>query len=116
MGTVRIPVVIENSSIPKYLSVFIDIGAITLWPFIIGRNKLNEQTLNHEKIHIKQQQELLLVGFYLLYIYYWLKGVWIYRDFYIAYHSIPFEQEAYDYETDMGYLKSRKRFTWWNYR
>ncbi len=112
----KFPIVIENSSIPKYLSVFINIGAITLWPFIISRNKLNEQTLNHEKIHIRQQQELLLVGFYLLYVYYWLRGLWEYRDPYMAYHMIPFEQEAYECEIDMQYLQSRKRFSWWNYR
>ena len=112
----KIPIVIENSSIPKYLSLFITINAITLWPFVISRHRFNEQVLNHEKIHIRQQQELLLVGFYLLYIYYWLKGMWTYHDSYIAYHSIPFEQEAYEHENNMEYLQSRKWCSWWNYR
>lgn len=112
----KIPIVIENSSIPKLLSVFINIGAITLWPFVIARNKLNPTLLNHESIHIRQQQELLVVGFYFLYVYYWLKGMLAYKDSYIAYHSIPFEQEAYEWEHDMDYLKSRKRFAWWKYR
>ncbi len=112
----KIPIVIENSVIPKLLSVFISIGAITLWPFVISRNKLNEQVLNHEKIHIKQQQELLIVGFYLLYVLYWIRGLWLYKDSQLAYYSIPFEVEAYEHDEDMEYLKSRKWFAWWNYR
>ena len=112
----KIPIVIENSVIPKLLSVFISIGAITLWPFVISRNKLNPQLLNHESIHIKQQQELLIVGFYILYVLYWLKGLWQYRDTRIAYYSIPFEQEAYECEDDFEYLKNRKKFAWWEYR
>ena len=112
----KIPIVIENSSIPKYLSIFINISAITLWPFVISRYRINEQTIRHETIHIKQQQELFLIGFYLLYAYYWLKGMWMYRDSYVAYHSIPLEQEAYDKEDDLEYLSNRKFYAWRKYR
>ena len=112
----KIPIIIENSSIPKYLSIFINIGAITLWPFVISRYRINEQTARHETIHIKQQQELLLVGFYLLYVFYWLRGMLMYKDSYIAYHSIPFEQEAYEHEDDLEYLSKRPFWAWRNYR
>ncbi len=44
-----IPFVIENSRIPKFLSIFIDIWAITIWPFIICRGVMSNITLNHEK-------------------------------------------------------------------
>ena len=112
----KLPIVIEDSVIPKLLSVFITINAITLWPFIISRSRLNEQVLNHEKIHIKQQQELLIVGFYLMYVYYWLRGVWRFWDTQFAYYSIPFEIEAYEHEDELGYLDNRKWFAWWRYR
>ncbi len=112
----RIPIVIENSSIPKYLSIFMNIGAITIWPFVISRRKFNEEVLNHEKIHIRQQQELLLVGFYLLYLYYWVKGLFIYKNSDFAYAMIPFEAEAYENEENLDYLSSRKWFAWWKYR
>ena len=112
----KIPFVIENSSIPRYLSIFINISAITIWPFVISRQKFNPVVLNHEKIHIRQQQELLLVGFYLLYVYYWLKGLLIFKDTKLAYTVIPFEQEAYAHDEDMEYLNNRKWFSWWNYR
>ena len=112
----KIPFVIENSSIPKYLSIFINISAITIWPFVISRQKFNPVVLNHEKIHIRQQQEMLVIGFYILYVYYWLKGLWTYGDSQIAYHSIPFEQEAYANEHDEDYLNNRPFWAWRNYR
>ena len=110
------PIVIENSSIPKLLSVFISIGAITLWPFVISKHRMDKQTLRHETIHIKQQEEILVIGFYLLYVLYWFRGLWMYRDAYIAYHSIPFEQEAYAHEHNTEYLNNRPLWAWRNYR
>ena len=112
----KIPIVIENSSIPKYLSIFININAITLWPFVISRTLFNKRVLDHEKIHIRQQQEMLVIGFYILYVYYWLRGVWMYGDAGIAYHSIPFEQEAYANEHDEDYLANRPFWAWRQYR
>lgn len=116
MNKMKIPIVIENSSIPKYLSIFININAITLWPFVISRTLFNKRVLDHEKIHIRQQQEMLVIGFYILYVYYWLRGVWMYGDAGIAYHSIPFEQEAYANEHDEDYLANRPFWAWRNYR
>ena len=60
--------IIENSRIPQALSLFINIWAITLYPFIICKGKLDQQTKTHEIIHLHQQRELLLIGFYLLYV------------------------------------------------
>ena len=112
----KIPIIIENSIIPKLLSVFITINAITLWPFVISRTRFNKLVLDHEKIHIRQQQELLIIGFYIMYVFYWLRGLWIYGDAQIAYHSIPFEQEAYDNEHDPEYLNNRPHWAWRNYK
>ena len=67
---------------PKFLdaiSIFINIGAITLWPFVITREPMDQITKNHERIHLKQQEELLIFGFYALYVYYWLKGMKKYK-------------------------------------
>ena len=106
------PVVIQNSSIPKYLSIFIDIWAITLYPFIICKGEMDEQTLNHDKIHLAQQRELWLVGFYLLYAFYWLRARLLGMSSHDAYMAIPFEVEAYAQQHDMDYLKNRERFAW----
>ena len=109
------PIIIENSRIPKWLSIFIDIWAITLYPFIICKGEMDEQTLNHEKIHLAQQRELWLVGFYLLYAFYWLRARLRFRmASHEAYMRIPFEVEAYAQQWDKNYLKNRKPFAWRN--
>ncbi len=110
------PIIIQNSNIPKYLSIFINIYAITLYPFIICREEMDEVTLNHEKIHLAQQKELWIIGFYLLYVYYWLRGKWKGEQSLIAYLNIPFEVEAYSNESKPFYLIERKRHAWWRYR
>ena len=109
------PIVIVSPRICKALSVFINVGAITLYPFIISREKMDKLTLNHEMIHIKQQQELLVIGFYLLYGMWWLQGILKGMNKAEAYYSIPFEIEAYMHDEDMRYLKKRKRWAWKRY-
>tara|TARA_Y100000593_G_C4294508_1_gene329935 strand:- start:1049 stop:1387 length:339 start_codon:yes stop_codon:yes gene_type:complete len=107
------PIIIENSRIPKYLSIFISIWAITLYPFIICKGQMNKTTLNHEKIHLAQQRELWLIGFYPLYVFYWLKlRLFSGLNNEEAYRAIPFEKEAYAHETDEEYLSKRERFAW----
>jgi hypothetical protein len=87
----------------------IKIQGITLFPFIIVRSKKPSNVLiNHEKIHIRQQLELLVLPFYI-----WYLGEWMFhyvrcRSFWIAYRQISFEREAYDNEEDFEYLKKRK--------
>ncbi len=74
---------------------------------------MDEVTVNHEMIHIKQQKELFVVGFYLLYVIYWLFNLLWYRvSPVIAYSMIPFEIEAYENEGNLNYLQSRPRFAW----
>ena len=97
------------------LSWFISIRAITLWPWIIFRDDADEVTINHERIHIRQQAELLVLLFYMLYAGFWLinkiKGQ-SNRD---AYLNIPFEKEARANQENWGYLVSRKWFSWKDY-
>jgi len=107
--------VIENSKIPVILSWFIPIRAITIWPFIIFRDKVDIETINHERIHIFQQKELLIIPFYLLYFFFWIKNKIKGQDNLEAYLNIPFEKEAYSNGNDLSYLLRRKRFSWINY-
>ena len=100
----------------KAASIFIDVYAITLFPFIISKEKMNDVTLNHERIHLKQQKELWLLGFYVLYGLYWLKNRVSGMSSSEAYFNIPFEKEAYENQKDMSYLMSRKSQSWLNYR
>ncbi|RDY59268.1 hypothetical protein [Flagellimonas nanhaiensis] len=91
---------------------------LSLWPFIILKeDSLKDDTvlINHERIHLKQQRELLILPFYILYISEWLLRTVLYLDSYRAYQNISFEREAYANEKDMEYLSKRKSFAFFNY-
>jgi len=105
----KIPIIKYNDKFLNSLSWFLRIGGITLFPFIILRekHKNNKIILNHESIHIEQQKELLVVGFYLWYVIEWGIRLFMKGN---AYRNISFEKEAYDNEHNLDYLKTRKRF------
>ena len=107
--------IIRNSRVPKWLSIVIDVYAIALWPFIFIRDEGDVTTVNHEKIHLRQQVELLIIGFYLLYGFYWLRSYLKQGDKAQAYYDIPFEKEAYAYDNDLKYLEKRKNYAWLNF-
>lgn len=82
-----------------------NVEGITLFPFgiFIREDIPDKVTINHEMIHIKQQKEMLVIPFYLLYlIEYLFKG----------YYSISFEIEAYLNQDNFEYLKTRKHYCW----
>ncbi len=92
------------------------ISAITLFPFIILRQKRdlgNAVLLNHEKIHLRQQLELLILFFYLWYGLEYYYHLFRLRDRFLAYRAISFEREAYAMEHDLQYLENRR---FWNFR
>lgn len=111
----KIPIIIKSDKILDRLSWFMRIGGITLWPWIIIRPYKGEVTINHETIHIKQQQELLVIPFYIIYILEWFIKLFIYGSPKSAYRNLSFEREAYKNEYNMNYVKSRKLFSWVKY-
>ena len=92
-------------------------NAITIYPFIICRDKkiATEELINHEKIHIQQQKELGLIGFYLLYLLHYTFNLFRYKNSFLAYRRIVFEQEAYQNENNLTYLKKRKIWSFLRY-
>ena len=110
------PIVIIAPRFLKTISLVIDVVAITLFPFIIAREEMSEDVLNHESIHIAQQKELLVVFFYLLYGWDYLKGLIKFRDKELAYYRIRFEQEAYAQMLNKNYLKNRRSYSWHKYK
>lgn len=91
---------------------------LSLWPFIILRDdtlKGDLVLINHERIHLRQQQELLIIPFYILYSLEWLLRCMLYLDGYKAYQNISFEREAYQNEKNMEYLKERSIFNFIKY-
>ena len=116
-GKIRKPWFVENSKVPIILSYVapIDINAIAFGPFVWSRGVMDERLKNHETIHYHQQLELLFVGQWLLYVFYWLKGLIKYKDGAVAYAESPFEREAYANDANLDYLKKRERFAWRKY-
>jgi len=129
--------VIYNNIIP-----FKGSKAVTIWPLIFARKSakwLKDYEENHEKIHLRQQMEVLVMSamiilmavlsldlsrwwmftsFGVYYTWYgleWLIRLAVYRDTHMAYRNIAVEQEAYLNERDMAYLNQRKAFVWVRY-
>ncbi len=91
---------------------------LTFYPFVFladKDDKLNEVFINHEKIHIRQQLELLIVPFYLWYFTEYLIRLLQFRNRKKAYYAISFEREAYANEKDLEYLKSRSFWRFFRY-
>ena len=109
------PKVIISPRFCQFISIFITVHAIALYPYIIARDRLSITTYNHEKIHLVQQRELWVVGFYLLYIWFWLKARIKGLGESKAYYAIPFEKEAYTHQNNFKYLNNRKPHSWRNY-
>ena len=103
-------IVVKNNIIPVK-----PYDAMTLWPFIFVRKdtKVTEELLNHERIHGRQQLELLIVPFLL-----WYVVEFVIRTLFgkgNAYRKISFEREAYGNENDMEYIEHRPLWAFLRY-
>ncbi|MBT8204519.1 MAG: hypothetical protein KJO20_04020 [Eudoraea sp.] len=91
---------------------------ISLWPFILLKEiqlKEDARLINHERIHLRQQIEMLIFPFYLWYVLEW--GIRFIRcgDAKKAYRNLSFEREAYQQEDNLNYLKNRAPFRFIRY-
>lgn len=92
--------------------------AITLWPFVFAMKSekpLKAHVENHEKIHLRQQAEMLVLPFYLWYGLEYMVRLWQYRNANAAYRNVSFEREAYANQYDKDYLTTRKHYAWLRY-
>ena len=83
---------------------------LTVFPFVFVKyrlDKMNDVFINHERIHLRQQLEMLIVPFFIWYfLEFCLK--WIqYKNFDLGYRNISFEREAYANEKQIYYIKNR---------
>ena len=94
----------------------LNLGGIALFPFVIINSKLSTERqkvmINHERIHIRQQIELLIFPFYILYLFNYLLNRFKYSTHEEAYRNIVFEKEAFSKERDFDYLSKRPL---WNF-
>lgn len=101
---------------PYFLTKKFD--GIVFWPFILIRRKALENNrvfMNHERIHIQQQQELLVLPFFVWYVFEYFFRLAQTGNSYKAYKKISFEREAYSNEKNFKYLKERKYWSFVRY-
>lgn len=82
----------------------------TVFPFVFLKSKHLDGhvvLINHEKIHLRQQLEMLVMPFYLFYAIEFLIRLFQYKKWDLAYRNISFEREAYTNEFNLDYLKHR---------
>jgi len=85
-----------------------NIRAIALWPniYVASNTIIDDELINHEKIHLTQQKELLILPFYIWYL------IELYTK---GYRNISFEKEAYANEHNLTYLNNRRIFSFIKY-
>ena len=85
-----------------------NIAAIAIFPFIFvhPNTVITDRLINHEKIHLRQQLEMLVLPFYVWYLIEYIC---------FGYYKNRFELEAYANDSDLNYLKKRKWFSFFKY-
>lgn len=104
--------IISKFWVPKGFS------GITIFPFVFVRDVFwaeEKSFVNHEKIHLRQQLELLIVLFFIWYGLEFLIRLIYYKNFKKAYRNISFEREAYANEHNETYLNTRHFFLFLRY-
>ena len=86
---------------------------LAFFPFVFVKYSLDKNNpvfINHERIHLRQQLELLILPFFIWYFTEFLLRFIQYGNRDLAYRNISFEREAYANEKDLDYLN--KKYFW----
>ena len=105
-------ILISKYLVPKGYTGF------TVFPFVFLKSKHLKRhvvLINHEKIHLRQQLEMLILPFYLMYAIEFLVRLFQYKKWDVAYRNISFEREAYANEFNLDYLKQRSFWSFLKY-
>lgn len=97
---------------------YLKVCAMAIYPFCLIQkmeHRCDVHLLNHEKIHFRQQIELLIVPFYLLYLLNYLILLLVYFSHDKAYRNIVFEREAYANQNNLNYLNQRRVWAFMSY-
>jgi hypothetical protein len=83
---------------------------LAAFPFVFVKYRVDKENrvfVNHEKIHLRQQLELLVFPFFIWYFIEYFVRLIQYKNADLAYRNISFEREAYANELNLDYLKNR---------
>ena len=110
----REPFFFEHSSVTKVFSKLygFEVNAINIMFLVFDKDEISESTRRHEKTHYIQQWEMLFIGQWLLYAYYYISG-WIKtKDRRKAYLDNPFEREARAFGEGDEKFETRPFWNW----
>jgi hypothetical protein len=91
---------------------------LTVFPFVFVKYEMDKENrvfVNHEKIHLRQQIELLILPFFIWYLLEYCVRLFQYKNANLAYRNISFEREAYANESNLVYVKNRVFFQFLRY-
>ncbi len=91
---------------------------MAVFPFVLVKfatDKGSPVFINHERIHLRQQLELLVIPFFIWYAVEYFFRLVQYKKRHLAYRNISFEREAYANEFQLDYLKNRSLFRFLKY-
>ena len=97
---------------------FLPAAGMAMFPFVLVKYvklKHDRQIINHELIHLRQQVELLIIPFFILYILNYLINIIRYKNHDQAYRNIVFERESFRNDSNYMYLKDRPFWCWIKY-
>lgn len=84
---------------------------MAVFPFVFLSDKQfkhHVSLINHEKIHLRQQLELLVIPFFIWYGIEFLIRLFQYKNWHLAYRNLSFEREAFSNEFNRKYLSKRR--------
>lgn len=83
---------------------------VFIWICKLTRDEV--KLIRHEKIHFRQQVEMLFVFHWMFYVLFYLVSRLKGYGHYAAYRFNPFELEAFTKEDDVDYLRKRRPYAW----
>lgn len=89
---------------------FLPYSGMAIFPFVLIKHadfKWSKTLVYHERIHLMQQIELLILPFYFFYVLNYSINIIRFRNHDRAYREIIFEKEAYQNEATINYIRNR---------
>jgi hypothetical protein len=91
---------------------------LAVFPFVFVKYRLDKENgtfVNHERIHLRQQLEMLVIPFFIWYFMEFLIRFMQFKKWSLAYQNISFERESHANENDFEYLNQRSFFAFLKY-
>ncbi|MFD2146667.1 hypothetical protein [Mucilaginibacter antarcticus] len=95
---------------PIIIIPYLNVDGMAIYPFILLKkadHRRDAVLIRHETIHLKQQQEMLVLPFYMVYLIIYLFNLFRFKNHDRAYKAIIFEREAYSNDREPGYVTNR---------